>query len=332
MGLMARMFGSARGAPSTPPSYSNEAVIGRIEREEGVDRDTARAWFDEMLVFLDMCAASDQVLSPSKDVDKAWHAFLLHTRDYESYCRQRFGRTIHHQPGAPDPDAYRRAIHRRREYEGRSSYDPLIWPAATGAGGLPLKASGTMRKRATPVARPRPAAAPASAAVRSTPGGPAAGAAGSAAAPTEGAVPTAAARAAAEAAAAGAAAPDAAPLPTAGGLAGHELPNRLVLAPLAGIGNWFVRLQARRHGAGLVVSEMVSSFGLKHGNERTIREFLRIHPDEHPVSMQLFGHDADVMREAAAIVAERGRRRDRPEHGLPGPQGVQDGRRRRPAR
>ena len=89
-------------------------------------------------------------------------------------------------------------------------------------------------------------------------------------------------------------------------LAGHELPNRLVLAPLAGIGNWFVRLQARRHGAGLVVSEMVSSFGLKHGNERTIREFLRIHPDEHPVSMQLFGHDADVMREAAEIVARAG--------------------------
>ncbi len=89
-------------------------------------------------------------------------------------------------------------------------------------------------------------------------------------------------------------------------LGGHTLPNRLVLAPLAGIGNWFVRLQARRHGAGLVVSEMVSSFGLKHGNERTVREFLRIHPDEHPVSMQLFGHDADVMREASEIVAAAG--------------------------
>ena len=79
-----------------------------------------------------------------------------------------------------------------------------------------------------------------------------------------------------------------------------------MLAPLAGIGNWFVRLQAKRYGAGLVVSEMVSSFGLEHGNERTVDEFLRIHPDEHPVSMQLFGHDADVMRRAAAIVAEAG--------------------------
>jgi nifR3 family TIM-barrel protein len=79
-----------------------------------------------------------------------------------------------------------------------------------------------------------------------------------------------------------------------------------VLAPLAGIGNWFVRLQAKRHGAGLVVSEMVSSFGLAYGNERTVREFLRIHPEEHPVSMQLFGHDAAVMREAAAMVASAG--------------------------
>src|SRR5688500_8834042 len=51
---------------------------------------------------------------------------------------------------------------------------------------------------------------------------------------------------------------------------------------------------------------MVSSFGLVHGDARTHRAFLRIRPDEHPVSMQLFGHDAAVMREAAAIVADAG--------------------------
>jgi nifR3 family TIM-barrel protein len=89
-------------------------------------------------------------------------------------------------------------------------------------------------------------------------------------------------------------------------LGGIEVANRVVLAPLAGIGNWFVRLQAKRHGAGLVVSEMVSSFGLKYGDERTHREFLRIHPEEHPVAIQLFGHDPDVMREAAGIVAAAG--------------------------
>jgi tRNA-dihydrouridine synthase B len=89
-------------------------------------------------------------------------------------------------------------------------------------------------------------------------------------------------------------------------LGGSTIANRVVLAPLAGIGNWFVRLQARRFGAGLVVSEMVSSFGLAYGNERTVREFLRIHPDEHPVAIQLFGHDAGVMREAAAMAAAAG--------------------------
>jgi tRNA-dihydrouridine synthase B len=85
-----------------------------------------------------------------------------------------------------------------------------------------------------------------------------------------------------------------------------EIANRVLLAPLAGIGNWFVRLQARRHGAGLAVSEMVSSFGLHYRNERTLRELLRLHPDEHPVSVQLFGQDPAVMRSAAAIVAEAG--------------------------
>jgi nifR3 family TIM-barrel protein len=89
-------------------------------------------------------------------------------------------------------------------------------------------------------------------------------------------------------------------------LAGRTIANRVVLAPLAGIGNWFVRLQARRFGAGLVTSEMVSSFGLAYGNRRTVDEFLRIHPDEHPVSLQLFGQDPDVMRRAAAMAAEAG--------------------------
>jgi nifR3 family TIM-barrel protein len=89
-------------------------------------------------------------------------------------------------------------------------------------------------------------------------------------------------------------------------LGGVRLPNRAVLAPLAGIGNWFIRMQARRHGAGLAVSEMVSSFGIKYEDKRTLREFLRIHPDEHPVSIQLFGHDPEVMKIAAERVREAG--------------------------
>jgi tRNA-dihydrouridine synthase B len=85
-----------------------------------------------------------------------------------------------------------------------------------------------------------------------------------------------------------------------------EVPNRVLLAPLAGIGNWFVRLQARRHGAGLAVSEMVSSFAIHHRNAKTMNELLRIHPDEGQVSIQLFGQDPGVMRSAAETVAQHG--------------------------
>ncbi|MGN6372269.1 MAG: tRNA dihydrouridine synthase, partial [Solirubrobacteraceae bacterium] len=88
-----------------------------------------------------------------------------------------------------------------------------------------------------------------------------------------------------------------------------RVPNRVMLAPLAGIGNWFVRLQAKRYGAGMAVSEMVSSHAIHHRNERTCTEMLRIHPDERaggPVSVQLFGQDPHVMRSAAATVAQAG--------------------------
>jgi tRNA-dihydrouridine synthase B len=109
------------------------------------------------------------------------------------------------------------------------------------------------------------------------------------------------------------------------------VPNRVMLAPLAGIGNWFVRLQAKRHGAGMAVSEMVSSHAIFHGNERTCVEMLRIDPREREiaapptpvpiggedgfaetnsagvsrgiVSIQLFGQDPAIMSVAAGVVA-----------------------------
>src|SRR5215217_5493836 len=92
-------------------------------------------------------------------------------------------------------------------------------------------------------------------------------------------------------------------------LGGVRIPNRVVLAPLAGIGNWFVRLQAKRYGAGLAVSEMVSSFAIHYGNRRTLDELLVIDPRERhrgPVAIQLFGQDPEIMRSAAAQVARTG--------------------------
>jgi nifR3 family TIM-barrel protein len=87
------------------------------------------------------------------------------------------------------------------------------------------------------------------------------------------------------------------------------VPNRVVLAPLAGIGNWFVRLQAKRYGAGLAVSEMISSHAIHYGNRKTLAELLVVRPEEKvngPVAVQLFGEDPGIMRSAAAAAARAG--------------------------
>ena len=88
-------------------------------------------------------------------------------------------------------------------------------------------------------------------------------------------------------------------------IAGLRLENRLVQAPLAGIANWAFRRQSRRHGAGLAVSEMIASFGIRYQNRKT-QGMLAIAPDEHPVGVQVFGADAGAMAEAARAVEAAG--------------------------
>jgi tRNA-dihydrouridine synthase B len=84
-----------------------------------------------------------------------------------------------------------------------------------------------------------------------------------------------------------------------------EIPGRLVLAPMAGVSVQAFRRQGRRYGAGLVCSEMVSCAGLSHGNERTLG-YLRIARDEHPLAVQIFGSEPQVMAEAARMVEDAG--------------------------
>jgi nifR3 family TIM-barrel protein len=84
-----------------------------------------------------------------------------------------------------------------------------------------------------------------------------------------------------------------------------EVPTRLVLAPMAGVSVQAFRRQGRRFGAGLVCSEMVSCAGIEHRNERTLG-YLRVAADEHPLAIQIFGSDPDVMAEAARMVEAAG--------------------------
>jgi len=84
-----------------------------------------------------------------------------------------------------------------------------------------------------------------------------------------------------------------------------EIANALVMAPMAGYTHLAFRLLIKRLGAGLVMTEMVSAMGLAMGQKRTL-EYLRTHPDEKPLGVQIFGADPRTMARAALIAAEAG--------------------------
>jgi nifR3 family TIM-barrel protein len=77
----------------------------------------------------------------------------------------------------------------------------------------------------------------------------------------------------------------------------------VVLAPMAGVTNRAFRRMCREYGAGLYVSEMVTSRALVQGNEKTLA-MCSFDPDETPRSVQLYGVDPDTMAAAVRIVAE----------------------------
>ncbi len=82
------------------------------------------------------------------------------------------------------------------------------------------------------------------------------------------------------------------------------LENNLVLAPMAGVCDLPFRLLCKEQGAGLLCMEMVSAKGIYYNNKNT-EILLTTDPREHPVSLQLFGSDPDIMSEMAKRIEER---------------------------
>ncbi len=72
----------------------------------------------------------------------------------------------------------------------------------------------------------------------------------------------------------------------------------LLLSPMAGVTNRVFRRLCRRMGADTVYTEFVSGDGLVR-ESTTTRELLHFSPDEHPIGIQLFGSDPEVLAEAA---------------------------------
>ncbi|MCR5675053.1 MAG: tRNA dihydrouridine synthase DusB [Lachnospiraceae bacterium] len=86
-------------------------------------------------------------------------------------------------------------------------------------------------------------------------------------------------------------------------IGGVTLPNNLILGPMAGVTDVSFRVLCHEQGAGLVCGEMVSAKAVIYKNKNTAA-LCRTVPGEHPVSLQLFGSDPDIMAQAAGMLEE----------------------------
>ena len=83
-----------------------------------------------------------------------------------------------------------------------------------------------------------------------------------------------------------------------------ELSSLVILAPMAGVTDLPFRLLCKEQGAGLLCMEMVSAKAIYYNNKNT-EALMEIREEERPVSLQLFGSDADIMAEMAKRIEER---------------------------
>lgn len=81
-----------------------------------------------------------------------------------------------------------------------------------------------------------------------------------------------------------------------------EIENGLALGPMAGVTDLPFRLLCKEQGCGLMYTEMVSAKAILYKNKKT-KDLLAIDEDEHPIGVQLFGSEPDIMAEIAAGVS-----------------------------
>ena len=83
-----------------------------------------------------------------------------------------------------------------------------------------------------------------------------------------------------------------------------EIENPFVLAPMAGVTDLAFRRLCKEQGAGLICMEMISAKAISYHNKNT-KALMEIDPVEHPVSMQLFGNEPELMAQVAASIEEQ---------------------------
>lgn len=83
-----------------------------------------------------------------------------------------------------------------------------------------------------------------------------------------------------------------------------EIKNNIALAPMAGVTDLPFRLLCKEQGCGLMCTEMVSAKAVLYNNKNT-EDLMRTVPEEHPIALQLFGSDPQIMADIAKRLSER---------------------------
>ena len=84
-----------------------------------------------------------------------------------------------------------------------------------------------------------------------------------------------------------------------------DLHNKLILAPMAGVTDLPFRLLCKEQGCDILYTEMVSAKAILYKNKNT-EPLMQYEPMEHPIGLQLFGSDPQIMADMACQVQERG--------------------------
>jgi len=97
--------------------------------EYALDPETARRVMNEGLAFLWTMgtAGKGDVMAPSRDVDPAWHAFMLHSQEYAEWCEEHFGRFLHHAPNSKTRTGGLMLDVMDRIREAGFEVDPSLW-------------------------------------------------------------------------------------------------------------------------------------------------------------------------------------------------------------
>ena len=119
----------------------------RLGRENGWPRDYADRVVAEYKRFLYLAASTGHVVTPSEQVDQAWHLHLAYTKSYwDGLCKDVLGRPLHHNPteGGPAEAAKHHELYRQTLVAYRAAFGNAppadVWPAVETRFGTDLEA------------------------------------------------------------------------------------------------------------------------------------------------------------------------------------------------